>query len=43
VILKPIVVTKDNLKATVIKDGFIKPSDLCTGSAAAACKSAGIA
>ncbi|HSD79371.1 MAG TPA: sugar ABC transporter substrate-binding protein [Solirubrobacteraceae bacterium] len=42
VLLTPVVVTKDNIKDTVIKDGFLKPSDICTGRFAAACRSAGI-
>jgi D-xylose transport system substrate-binding protein len=42
VLLKPVAVTKDNIKDTIIKDGFWKPSELCTGQYAAACKSAGI-
>jgi D-xylose transport system substrate-binding protein len=42
VLLKPVAVTKANVKDTVVKDGFVKPSDLCTGSFASACKKAGI-
>jgi D-xylose transport system substrate-binding protein len=42
VLLKPVAVTMDNIKDTIIKDGFWKPSELCTGQYAAACKSAGI-
>jgi D-xylose transport system substrate-binding protein len=42
VLLKPVAVTKSNIKDTVIKDGFTKPSDLCTGQYASACKKAGI-
>jgi D-xylose transport system substrate-binding protein len=42
VLLKPVAVTKDNIKDTIIKDGFWKPTELCTGQYAAACKSAGI-
>jgi D-xylose transport system substrate-binding protein len=42
VLLVPVVVTKDNIDDTVIKDGFLKPSDICTGKYASACKSAGI-
>jgi D-xylose transport system substrate-binding protein len=42
VLLKPIAVTKSNIKDTVIKDGFIKPADLCTGKYQSACKQAGI-
>lgn len=42
IILDPVAVTKDNLKDTVIADGFISASDLCTGTYADACKAAGI-
>jgi D-xylose transport system substrate-binding protein len=42
VLLEPIAVTKDKVKSTVIKDGFVSPSELCTGPYAAACKEAGI-
>src|SRR4051812_4144943 len=35
-------VTKDNVKATVIKDGFWKAADVCTGVYKQACTSAGI-
>jgi D-xylose transport system substrate-binding protein len=42
VLLTPIAVTKDNVKSTVIADGFVTASELCTGSYAAACKEAGI-
>ena len=31
-----------NSKSTVIKDGFLKTSDICTGKFAADCKSAGL-
>ncbi|MCW3001321.1 MAG: putative sugar transporter, substrate-binding protein [Conexibacter sp.] len=42
VLLTPVAVTKANIMDTIIKDGFWKPSQLCTGQYAAACKSAGI-
>jgi D-xylose transport system substrate-binding protein len=42
VLLKPIAVTKDNVKSTVVADGFVTASELCTGPFAAACKEAGI-
>jgi D-xylose transport system substrate-binding protein len=42
VILKPVAVTKANVKDTVIKDGFWKPAQLCTGKYKSACQSAGI-
>ena len=41
-IFDPIVVTKDNVKDTVIKDKFYAPSDICTADYATACKDAGI-
>jgi D-xylose transport system substrate-binding protein len=41
-LLEPVAVTKDNVKETVIKDGFIKPDELCTGPYAEACKELGI-
>jgi D-xylose transport system substrate-binding protein len=42
VLLKPIAVTKGNVKTTVVADGFVTASELCTGPYAAACKEAGI-
>jgi D-xylose transport system substrate-binding protein len=42
VLLNPVAVTKDNINDTVIKDGFIKPSELCAGKYAQPCKDAGI-
>jgi D-xylose transport system substrate-binding protein len=42
VLLTPVVVTKDNIADTVIKDGFYEPSDICTGKFAKACEEAGI-
>ena len=42
VLLDPIAVTKDNVKSTVVADGFVSTSELCTGPYAAACKEAGI-
>jgi len=42
VLLTPVAVTKGNIDSTVIKDGFYKPSEICSGRVAAACKSAGI-
>jgi D-xylose transport system substrate-binding protein len=42
VLLDPIAVTKDNVKSTVVADGFVSASELCTGPYAAACKEAGI-
>jgi D-xylose transport system substrate-binding protein len=42
VLLEPVAVTKDNIKDTIVADGFLKPAEICTGSAAAACTQAGI-
>ena len=41
-ILEPVAVVKDNIKDTVVKDGFVEASELCTGPYAADCKEAGI-
>ncbi len=41
-ILEPVAVVKDNIKDTVVKDGFVEASELCTGPYAAACKEVGI-
>src|SRR6201747_896029 len=41
-ILEPVAVVRDNVKSTVIADGFVTASELCTGSYAAACKEVGI-
>ena len=30
-LLDPVAVTKDNIKDTVVKDGFYKVDDICTG------------
>jgi D-xylose transport system substrate-binding protein len=42
ILLKPIAVTKENINDTIIKDGFWKASEICTGQYAAGCKDAGI-
>jgi D-xylose transport system substrate-binding protein len=42
VLLKPVSVTKANIKDTVIADGFLKPADICTGKFASLCKAQGI-
>ncbi len=42
VILTPVAVTKDNVNDTIIKDGYWKASEVCTGKYASACKEAGI-
>jgi D-xylose transport system substrate-binding protein len=41
-ILEPVAVVKDNIKDTVVKDGFVTASELCTGPYAANCKEVGI-
>jgi D-xylose transport system substrate-binding protein len=43
VLLTPVAVTKDNVKDTIIKDGFWKASEICTAEYAKACTAAGIA
>jgi D-xylose transport system substrate-binding protein len=35
-------VTTKNMASTVVKDGFVKPSELCVVAAAAACTANGI-
>jgi D-xylose transport system substrate-binding protein len=42
VLLKPVAVTKDNIQDTVVKDGFLKASEICTGKYADACTQAGV-
>jgi D-xylose transport system substrate-binding protein len=42
VLLTPVAVTKDQIKDTIIKDGFWKPDEICTAKYADACKKAGI-
>ncbi|WP_030236260.1 sugar ABC transporter substrate-binding protein [Streptomyces sp. NRRL S-350] len=41
-LITPIVVTKDNVKDTVVKDGLYTVDQICTPDYAAACKSAGL-
>ena len=41
-IFDPVVVKKDNVKDTVVKDKFYKVADICTADYAAACAAAGI-
>ncbi|MCX5561457.1 sugar ABC transporter substrate-binding protein [Streptomyces sp. NBC_00038] len=41
-LLEPTVVTKENIKDTIIADNFYKVSEICTADYAAACKAAGI-
>jgi D-xylose transport system substrate-binding protein len=45
IILTPVAVTKANAKQTIgqmISDGFLKASDICSGSAASACRAVGL-
>jgi D-xylose transport system substrate-binding protein len=42
VLLDPTAVTADKIKDTIIKDGFYKAADVCTGDVAAACTKYGI-
>jgi D-xylose transport system substrate-binding protein len=42
VLLTPVAVTKDNIMDTVVKDGFYKVSDICTGPYKAGCQAAGL-
>jgi D-xylose transport system substrate-binding protein len=42
VLLTPIAVTKDNIKDTIIKDGFWKSSQICTGRYRSGCSTLGI-
>jgi D-xylose transport system substrate-binding protein len=41
-ILTPVAVTKDNVKDTIVKDGFWTTSQICTSAYASACKAAGL-
>ncbi len=38
----PVAVTTKNIESTVIKDGFLKPSDICTGTYASLCTKYGV-
>ena len=42
VLLDTFAVQPDNIDSTVVKEGFLKVADICTGSAAAACKEVGL-
>lgn len=42
VLLQSTPVTKENVKSTVVADGFVTAAELCEGAFAAACKEAGI-
>ncbi|MFF9851290.1 substrate-binding domain-containing protein [Streptomyces litmocidini] len=41
-LLDPVVVNKDNIKGTVVKDGLYTVQEICTPTYAAACKDAGL-
>lgn len=41
-LLTPVVVTKDNIKDTVVKDGFWTVSEICTAAYMSACNAAGL-
>jgi len=43
VLLKPVAVTKDNIKSTIVKDKFWSPSQICAGRFKSDCTQAGIA
>jgi D-xylose transport system substrate-binding protein len=42
VLLTPVAVTKDNIEATVVADGFWTAAQICTADYATACQSAGV-
>jgi D-xylose transport system substrate-binding protein len=42
VLLNTIAVQEDNIESTVVKDGFLDVSEICTGKYAADCKEAGL-
>ena len=42
ILLTPVAVTRENIQDTVVKDGFWKPAQICTGQYAAACREAGV-
>jgi len=41
-LLATVVITKDNIASTVVKDGFVTAAQLCTGEYKAACAKAGL-
>ncbi|HEY4270002.1 MAG TPA: substrate-binding domain-containing protein [Galbitalea sp.] len=41
-LLVPIAVTAQNIESTIVKDGFLKASDICTSTYAAACTKNGV-
>ena len=42
IIYDPVAVTKDNVKDTIVADGFWTAAEICTGPYKAACTAAGI-
>jgi D-xylose transport system substrate-binding protein len=42
IIYDPVAVTKDNVKDTIVADGYWTPAEICTGPYKAACTAAGI-
>ena len=42
IIYNPVAVTKDNVKSTIVADGYWTPAEICTGPYKAACTAAGI-
>jgi len=42
VLLTPVAVTKDNVKTTVVKDGFWTVQQICTGAYSSTCQTAGL-
>ena len=42
ILLNPVWVTADKVKSTVIKDNFLKASDICTAALSSACAAAGL-
>ena len=41
-LLATIAIEKDNIDSTVVKDGFLKVPDICTGQYKQACQEAGL-
>jgi D-xylose transport system substrate-binding protein len=41
-LLDTVAIQKDNIESTVVKEGFLKPSEICTGPYEKACQEAGI-
>jgi D-xylose transport system substrate-binding protein len=42
ILLEPVAVTKDNVKSTIVADGFWKPDEICSGAYKDACTAAQI-